>query len=575
MVPGRRRRAAAAALTALTLLLAGCAQIPTNGPVQSGRRGGEIDAGEQPVQVFAQRPQKGWQPSQIVSGFLAAMASPENDHAVARSYLTPDIRGSWPTSEGPSVVVYARDDDFRLEAGRDNTVKVSATEIATITQRDEYRPSEVGASTQAVFRLQRVDGEWRIGSLPGSLLLNENDIKSYEQFDLFFYAKDADVFVPDPIVLPPTDPELWPRELLERLLRGPTPSTAPGVRTAIPRGTTLDAPPMLEDDGTLTVELGGAASNVTGQDRRRLVAQISATLLRGRGVSRVRIDVGGEKDVTQDASAFAAYDPTRAVENLRGYFVRDDKLVGVNTANGNIQQLAGPFGTGAVDFIRPAVSLDGKNAAAVSTDERSLWVGPADSKGKAVQVYAGTRLSTPSWDRNGDLWVVDNTSSGARLLRFSDGKGKPQQVSAPGLDGLDVSSMKVAWDGVRVAFAASGGKGGHVLTGILDRRGNGVTLRAMLPVAPTLADVDDVWWYDRRSLAVAGSEQSDLRASYEVSIDGLSLRKVSTVSDLSGIAAAAGMPLLVSDASGKIAIAQPDEFRYDRVGDGSYPTYPG
>lgn len=572
---GRKVRAATAALLATALLLAGCAQIPTSGPVQSGRRGGgEIDASEQPIQVFAQPPQKGWQPSQIVSGFLAAMASPENDHAVARSYLTPDIRDSWPTSEGPSVVVYGQE-DFRLEAGRDNTVTMTATEIATITQQDEYRPSEVGATTQAVFRLQRVDGEWRIGSLPGHMLLNENDIRSYEQFDLFFYANDADVFVPDPIVLPPTDPELWPRELLQRLLRGPTPTTAPGVRTAIPRGATLNAPPVLDDDGTLSVELGGAASSVTGRDRRRMVAQISATLLRGRGVSRVSIEAGGERDVVQDASAFAVYDPTRAVENLRGYFIRDGRLVAVNTASGDVKQLAGPFGTGAVEFTRPAVSLGGERVAAVSADEGGLWVGPTDTKGKAVQVYAGTRLSTPSWDRNGDLWVVDNTNSGARLLRFVDGKGEPQLVGAPGLEGLDVSSLKVAWGGVRVAFTASGGKSGHVLTGILDRSSSGVTLRNMRPVAPTLADVQDVWWYDRRTLAVAGKEQSDLRASYEISIDGLSLRKVSTVSDLSGIAAAAGMPLMVSDASGQIAIAQPDEFRYDRVGDGSQPTYPG
>src|SRR5690606_37990619 len=145
------------------------------------------------------------------------------------------------------------------------------------------------------------------------------------------------------------------------------------------------------------------------------------------------VELDDEKIVTQDTSAFDAYEPTRDARDVRGYFIRDNKLVGVNTTDGTVDALAGPFGTGALEFTRPAVSLDGNDVAGLSTDARELWAGPLDEKAKAIQLYEGTKLSSPSWDRNGDLWVVDNTADGARLLVFNKGKGKAVQVDAPEL----------------------------------------------------------------------------------------------------------------------------------------------
>ena len=35
------------------------------------------------------------------------------------------------------------------------------------------------------------------------------------------------------------------------------------------------------------------------------------------------------------------------------------------------------------------------------------------------------RLSAPSWDSRGDLWVADRDPDNPRLLRFANGAGEP------------------------------------------------------------------------------------------------------------------------------------------------------
>lgn len=575
-MPGSACRRAIALLVTV-LVIAGCAQMPTSGPVESGRGGRPEGArGQQPIQVFAQRPQDGWTPAQVVSGFLAAMASPSDDAEVARSYLTPDIGASWPTGKEPAVRVYAQDDDFRLEVGRDDTVTMTATERATISNSGEYLPSDEGSTINALFRMQRVRGQWRIGSLPNYKMMSAYDaVSAYSPFDVYFFSKRSGVLVSSPIVLPAADQDDWPTDLVRALINGPSGSVAPGVVSAVPRDTVLESSPIVDDNGRLTVQLAGGAIGLTGIERDRMVAQLTATLLRIEGVTEVEVEIDGDNAV-YGSSAFSAYEPTRVVSSKQGYFINDDdELVRIAEGTERAGALAGPFGTGELSFARPAISLDLQRAAAVSLDGDELWVGPLDRKGEPVQLYDGARLSTPSWDRYGDLWVVENAKSGPRLLRFADGRGQPTEVSAEGLTGSQVSSVRLSWDGVRMAFAVGAGDSGQLHTAVLDRRGEETTVRNVRPVAPSLSGVTDVWWYDSRTLAVAAREQSDLRASYLVSIDGLSVRKASSVRDLDAVAAAPGMPLLVTDRAGRVAMSQPDEFSSTTVGAGHSPAYPG
>lgn len=575
------RKPVYAVVVLVALLLAGCARIPTSGPVQAGRGQATGDR-KQPVQVFAQPPRDGWSPSQIVTGFLAAMASPDQGHAVARSYLTPNIRNRWPSEDNPAVVVYAHDQNFRLEIGRQDTVSVTATKTATISQRGQYRPAAQGATTHAVFRMQQVGHEWRIGSLPGNLMLSETDtVSAYTPFDLYYFSKDGKRLVPDSIVLPSANSDDWLNELVEQLLAGPTSSFKTAVNSAIPADTRLEAAPTLDDKGVASVRLGGAASTVSGEARDKMIAQVAATLLQVQGVSRVSVQTGDTgSDTSYGPHAHKQYDAAMAAKDVRGYFVRKGKLLSVSTTSGKVKPLRGPFGTGEVAFRDPAISLDGRRAAALSPDGDTLYVGTVDKKGKVVALYKGTRLSAPSWDRSGDLWVVENARSGPRLLVFEGGADKPREVRAPGLHGLDVEGVRVAWDGVRMAIVATGGHHGQLLMGTIVRThgregAEPRRLDAVRGVAPTLSDVGDAYWYDQQNLAVLGREQSDLRAAYIVAADGLSINVAPSVSDLRSAAAAPGKPLLVGDQSGTMWLSQPDEFNTTALGHGHDPAYPG
>lgn len=95
-----------ALLVALLAAATGCGLVPTGGPVMSGRAVQPVDPIAGPyVRVLPDGPEPGAAPEQVVRGFLAASASFQNDHAVARKYLAPTVRSEWQPERG--VRVYA------------------------------------------------------------------------------------------------------------------------------------------------------------------------------------------------------------------------------------------------------------------------------------------------------------------------------------------------------------------------------------------------------------------------------------------------------------------------------------
>ena len=102
----RARRPLLALLAALAAALAvtGCVSMPSAGPVLSypvtQETGGQNG---QNMQFIAQPPRNGWNPQQIVNGFLTAAAAFGNQAQVARQYLTPDESKDWNPSWGAYV----------------------------------------------------------------------------------------------------------------------------------------------------------------------------------------------------------------------------------------------------------------------------------------------------------------------------------------------------------------------------------------------------------------------------------------------------------------------------------------
>ena len=92
------------------LALSGCglmpwsvtAQVPTDSSVRQGEVSGS-DQQDQFIRVIPQGPRSGMTAVQVVQGFLDASAAAEDDHGVAREYLTAEAAARWMPDSGVQV----------------------------------------------------------------------------------------------------------------------------------------------------------------------------------------------------------------------------------------------------------------------------------------------------------------------------------------------------------------------------------------------------------------------------------------------------------------------------------------
>jgi hypothetical protein len=89
------RRIISGALAAITLMaLVGCAQLPHNSAIQQGpsvQNGSSSDY----LYYSPSGPVAGQDIRGVLSGFINAATGPQNDYAIAREYLTGNLRNNW------------------------------------------------------------------------------------------------------------------------------------------------------------------------------------------------------------------------------------------------------------------------------------------------------------------------------------------------------------------------------------------------------------------------------------------------------------------------------------------------
>ncbi|MCH9676795.1 MAG: hypothetical protein K0U30_04135, partial [Actinomycetia bacterium] len=115
------------------------AQVPTTGPIEAGQLVSNTSA-DQFIRVIARPPRAGMSPTEIVQGFLESSASFDRNHAVARSYLTPEAAGEWNPSSG--VIVYDGVPTL-VEAGA--AVLFSSTLSGRISDSGRYTVEDPGS----------------------------------------------------------------------------------------------------------------------------------------------------------------------------------------------------------------------------------------------------------------------------------------------------------------------------------------------------------------------------------------------------------------------------------------------
>lgn len=575
-------------LLAATLLASGCVSVPTDGPVVEGRPAGEPVAPPN-VSVIVTGPRPGDSPLAIVEGFLSSMASYEPGYPTSREYLTPEASAAWQPESG--IAVYGAGEGSRNVSATDDGVTIALRLEASVASDGSYTPAEAGARLVLDLAVTQVDGEWRIDSPPDGLVMTEFDFnREFAAYASYFFDPQYSVLVPDLTYLPVRGN--LPTLLVQDLLDGPTEWLDPGVRSALGPGVTLTSGSVVLSGTVAQVDLSSQVALASSEQRERLAAQLAWTLRQAPGVAEVAVISDGRPvplptspTGVVSADQFAFYDPAAVPAGDRLFAVADGRMVVVS--DDVATPVAGPLGSTG-PFRSVAAGLTATSAAAVSADGRSVTTAGLTDGSTAQAVELGADLSTPSFDRQDRVWVVDRDGETSRVLLLDDGP-EARQVPAGALEEVRVQRMQVAPDGVRLAAVyESEGVSRLLLALVINSRDGETRIGRVRDVPLEQVEAVDVAWASATALALLGADAEDVQP-FLVEMANAALSSRGQVAGAVSLAASPGQALVIGTApaqrpsadSAAADDAVPTLLRQDALQEwvplleGSAPTYAG
>ncbi|MGW1619743.1 LpqB family beta-propeller domain-containing protein [Streptomyces sp. NPDC002172] len=605
----RRRLARAVAYAACgAVLLGGCASMPDSGDLRDVESTPRQDT---QVRVFAMPPQQDASSTEIVQGFLEALTSDDPNYDTARKYLTKAAAKTWqPESQatvlanGPSIQTDPR------PAGREGTSSITYTlqgsRVATVDAQQAYAPADGPYRRSVHLTRDAKSGQWRIDSLPQGVVMGRSDFqRNYTSVDKYYFASDTSaaetgqpVAVADPVfVRSRVDPTT---QLVRSLLKGPTTWLGPVVRSSFPTGTALKrgvSGLVPDDQNRLTVPLNVKASRIGSAKCGEMATQLLFTLrnLTPTVDSVALQSVNGAHmcDVDEEQAEATAWRASTKRPDYLYFLDGKHRLVrmttaGTSTSTGAVA-VPGPFGAGTKPLRSVAVARDERTAAGVSSDGRALYVTSLASDGSlggAVLTSHGAteddRLTAPSWDARGDLWVADRDPAKPQLYVLAQGVGQPVAVQIPELDGR-IKDVRVAADGVRIALVVEKDDKQSLLVGRIERTKSDdqqeVSVLEPRSATPGSEEVTAMSWAGDSRLVVVGREQGGVQQTRYVQVDG-STPDGPAPAALTGVLAIAASEddrvALVADSQDDGIVRLPSGDQWQKVvKDGSAPVYPG
>lgn len=271
-------------LSLLTVvLLTGCAQLPTSGPVSSGPVV-EVGGSEDFAFYTPSGPELDADQTEIVSGFINAHIGPQNDYAIAREFLTEEFSAAW----NPQEEVLIRSSSPRYEPVSVNRQQVTVRTIATVDEVGEYRSLDEIEQRTLFFNLVQQRGEWRIDSAPNLTVVSSPVFSVvFQSYSIYFYDRGYRYLVPDVRWFPVRSSSAT--RMVRALLDGPSEWLEDSVRTAIPELTSLTIDSVPINDAVAEVDLSSQALAADPSMRSLMKAQIENTLTSLSTVSSIEI----------------------------------------------------------------------------------------------------------------------------------------------------------------------------------------------------------------------------------------------------------------------------------------------
>jgi hypothetical protein len=590
----------------LVASLAGCASMPSGGPVLSYTvTPGPAGQSQPCTQAVAQHPRVGGTPEAIIYGFLAASAN-VCDPQLAREYLTPRFSRNWQPgwtarvfSKGPTV-------ETPPSAEKENPKQKTATVIvggkvqADLGAFGSYAvPLSTPQQAQStVFYLTKNSaGQWRIDlptqtNLP--LLLDSNDFSNdYQPRNLYFFDPQLKYLVPDPVYVPLQDTAA---DLMQKLvldLNKPLGDWLSGAATsAFPPGTKVGD--VTTDGRTALVNLSGAQIGKADElTMRQVSAQLLATLSGsgqgGPAVKNVEVVVNGRPWIPKNSQDTpvqhtALFNPPKPAQSGMFYYL---------DGAGNLMDQVSPTSTPvliqqnigkAYSQIAISSGLNGPYIAALRANDNALFIGPVG--GRLVQRGAATGYSSMSWDPNGNLWATTagNQNQVVRL-RGDATPGTPgyQPVSFTVVDAghgimngsFPFTAIRVAPDGVRVALIVNGTA---LYFGAIDSPAAKIQLSPFsVPVPDGTTMFTAVTWYGNDNVITLGEPGQSLT---EYPVNGGNSTDIPLQGGIQSITASEGYPLVAVANKGELGYLSSltGNWAVISLGKGklsSPPVYPG
>jgi hypothetical protein len=488
----RRGLVASAALLALLLALAGCANIPTGGDVSKLTVDG--GAGDAALVSLPDGPVKGASQQEILDGFIKAGRGPQTNYQVAREFLTDDFSSKW----NPNAGVLISSSPIVSSFLTDTALQISIAVAAEVDATGRYTENAVPQLKPLQFTFAKNStGEWRIATAADGTVLTPNRFSSiFHAYPLYFFDPSYQYLVPDQRWF--ADTRSIPTLIVKGVLAGPSYWLSGGVLlSAFPNGTELTPGSPTIESGRATVDLSSQVSGESATSQRRMVQQLTQSLSALGTVRSAAISVGGFPITVTDGP----------LPEIRQDVLPDpvgfEKGVFGTLIDGTVRALsgAGP----AVDKLAPigaAVARNGTDVAVLSAAGVSVVRGTA----AAVPLDRRPGLAVPSSDPEGFVWSVPTGQPGA-ILAF-DTQGKPHPV-AFSYDGT-VVSMDVSRDGTRVLIALATSSGPKLLVAGVIRDKDLIPTGLGPPIYPAIGSgaLIDASWVDNNSVVVLSQEGS-------------------------------------------------------------------
>ncbi|AMM21683.1 hypothetical protein AX769_17940 [Frondihabitans sp. PAMC 28766] len=433
----RPRRAVAVALgILLAVALAGCANLPSGGGVQTGQK---ITSNVQSdIEYLPSGPVAGSDQERIVRDFIEAGTGSQSNYGVAREYLTKSFAAKW----NPRASVIVRQGSGTVTAQSPTQVTYTVQTAATVDASGHYTESQPSTNSTLTFRLQKVGTEWRLSyAPPGIVLTTANFDLVFRPHAVYFYDPTYTYLVPD---------ERWflarsstTTRIAEALLAGPSKWLRGAVVSAFPEGTQLALDSVTIDSGTAHVDLSGDAGSADATERSRMRAQLVASFSTVATVSAVDISVdGAHLSIPDDAGSVASTDPPVDARPL--ILVKDEFGFGSSTSVAQISGLSK-----AVVALHPtSVEYSAKEGvAAVGT---AVGVSAVQGNGTTTKLDPRPGLVAPTMDSLGYVWSAQSTDPRSITAYGIDGTPHTITTSLPADQQL--VAFKISRDGTRIAM---------------------------------------------------------------------------------------------------------------------------